>query len=546
MLESIYKRIWEKRLWMLFLFGLFMLYGCGSDHDNSSPGSETLNVSGSDVALQGTQMQIEVSLGNVSQSGLKVGVSADSVTDVSLSFTEPNNEQKFGISYAPSCSTLSSTDTCVITLTPNSEALSLSGSKVGYVISAYSGTTKITSDESTFTMKTLNLSSSLDSIGAGFSDVLTVSNDSGISIDLTGAQFSSSDGSLSFSNNTCSGTLSNESSCTVDLSVSNSASSANAEISMRNATGITLLTDTVPIVRPVITASPSAISLTPNDSQSISIMNTSPVVVTGISVALPSLTDVSVTQNTCSDISSLSASGGSCMITFQSGTAPDGDGIIEVNADNADSVSSNISASTPLLLSASLSQNHITTNSFANKQMILTLQNNSSTVTINNLSLTIGVTDLSEISYLSSCANLYSNILPPGVSCQYVLDYTPDEITIPSVETGDIQISGDGMQSVSKSVSFSNYADFYNAPQNTQLTHLGIADHTVRGVFASGSNIYAATDGGLSISTDSGSTWSNKTTADGLGNNTVYSVFASGSNIYAATYGGLSISKDNL
>ena len=65
------------------------------------------------------------------------------------------------------------------------------------------------------------------------------------------------------------------------------------------------------------------------------------------------------------------------------------------------------------------------------------------------------------------------------------------------------------------------------------------------GVYASGSSIYAATIGGLSISTNGGSSFTNYTTAQGLGNNDVYGVYASGSNIYAATNGGLSIAQQS-
>jgi len=72
----------------------------------------------------------------------------------------------------------------------------------------------------------------------------------------------------------------------------------------------------------------------------------------------------------------------------------------------------------------------------------------------------------------------------------------------------------------------------------------GLGDNIVYGVYASGSTIYAATFGGLSISTDGGASFTNKTTTNGLGNNTVKGVYASGSMVYAATSGGLSISTD--
>ena len=72
----------------------------------------------------------------------------------------------------------------------------------------------------------------------------------------------------------------------------------------------------------------------------------------------------------------------------------------------------------------------------------------------------------------------------------------------------------------------------------------GLGNNIVNGVYASGSNIYAATRGGLSISTNGGSSFTNYTTANGLGDDIVIGVYASGSSIYAATVGGLSISAN--
>jgi len=83
-------------------------------------------------------------------------------------------------------------------------------------------------------------------------------------------------------------------------------------------------------------------------------------------------------------------------------------------------------------------------------------------------------------------------------------------------------------------LSFTNYT-----------TAQGLGNDNLFGVYASGSNIYAATvGGGLSISTNGGSSFTNYTTSNGLGSNIVYGVYASGSSIYAATGGGLSISTD--
>jgi hypothetical protein len=66
----------------------------------------------------------------------------------------------------------------------------------------------------------------------------------------------------------------------------------------------------------------------------------------------------------------------------------------------------------------------------------------------------------------------------------------------------------------------------------------------MNGVYASGSSIYAATSGGLGISTNGGSSFTNYTTANGMGDASVKGVYASGSSIYAATdFGGLSIAQ---
>ncbi len=47
----------------------------------------------------------------------------------------------------------------------------------------------------------------------------------------------------------------------------------------------------------------------------------------------------------------------------------------------------------------------------------------------------------------------------------------------------------------------------------------GLGSNGVNGVFAVGSTVYAATSGGLSISTDGGATFTNRTTTEGLGSN---------------------------
>jgi len=91
-------------------------------------------------------------------------------------------------------------------------------------------------------------------------------------------------------------------------------------------------------------------------------------------------------------------------------------------------------------------------------------------------------------------------------------------------------------------------ADFTN-----KTTTSGLGDDLIYQVYFDGSKIYAATDGGLSISSDGGNTFVNKTTANGLGANPVTNIYVYGSMIYAFTGNfssniktqyGLSISSD--
>jgi hypothetical protein len=71
--------------------------------------------------------------------------------------------------------------------------------------------------------------------------------------------------------------------------------------------------------------------------------------------------------------------------------------------------------------------------------------------------------------------------------------------------------------------------------------HSYLGRNDVRGVYASGNSVYVATTGGLSVSTNGGTSYTNYTTADGLGKNFVRGVYASGNTIYAATDGGVSL-----
>jgi hypothetical protein len=72
----------------------------------------------------------------------------------------------------------------------------------------------------------------------------------------------------------------------------------------------------------------------------------------------------------------------------------------------------------------------------------------------------------------------------------------------------------------------------------------GLGSNTAYGVYVVGSTVYAATNGGLAISTNGGATFTNRTTANGLGSNTSNDVYAVGSTVYVGTAIGLAISTN--
>lgn len=70
----------------------------------------------------------------------------------------------------------------------------------------------------------------------------------------------------------------------------------------------------------------------------------------------------------------------------------------------------------------------------------------------------------------------------------------------------------------------------------------GLASDTVRRVYVSGTTVYAATEEGLSVSTNGGVTFTTYTPANGLGDLGTNAVYVSGGKVYVATYNGVSIS----
>ena len=90
----------------------------------------------------------------------------------------------------------------------------------------------------------------------------------------------------------------------------------------------------------------------------------------------------------------------------------------------------------------------------------------------------------------------------------------------------------------------SNLSNEHSPSEHSPESKKGIQSFNVLQVYKSGNDILAATDAGLSISRDDGSSWTTKTYQDGLPGNHIYGFVANASFICLATKGGLSYSTD--
>ncbi len=539
------------RIYMIVATTL-LLMGCNTDYDsgktNNNATVPSLSVSSNDVILQGSSMQILVSLASLSQDDFTIQSSMDSsqsLNNVTFNFIDTDDYSKFNIGYSTACSNLTDAETCVITLTPNTSALALSGNQISYYISALSGSTPLISDPSYFAMKTLNVNTSVDDLGAGTSEILTVSNDSGMDIDLTGAQFLSDSPNVSFSDNNCNGMLADQHSCIVTVTANDSSISQEARISMINASGVFIFSDSISIIRPSIDISPSSeINLEPNESQLVTISNNSTVDIKELMLNLPNINDVTINANSCGSLLSAESN---CSIMLNAGTTPKGEGVITASAENADSQHKIISAITRPFLSIALSQDYIASNSLANKQVTVTVQNTSESTSLGNLTLNFSpaLSSFQIVPFLSSCNYLTGGILLPQQHCQYTIAFNPATTTIALSQDVKIQAIANGGASAQKTLSSTVYPTFYSLPVNASNTKTSIAASNPYAVAVSGDNIYLGTSSGLSISNDGGVRWKNLTAANGLAASNISSILLYNDRIYVGTNQGLSISDNN-
>ncbi|MBL6990459.1 MAG: hypothetical protein ISR65_11800 [Bacteriovoracaceae bacterium] len=130
------------------------------------------------------------------------------------------------------------------------------------------------------------------------------------------------------------------------------------------------------------------------------------------------------------------------------------------------------------------------------------------------------------LSISEDSGRIFTNLLSGDTYTDVTVD-SSGKIYAASQSTG-IYISTDGGST------FANKNNATNSLADDSVNHLTVADN----------KILASTPNGLSISEDQGQTFTTKTTNNGLGSNLIHSTFVDGTTIYAATDEGLSISTD--
>ena len=545
---------------LVLAISALLLGGCSGGGSSTSNTKTSLYVSGDSELIAGSSANVSVSLGTTSLPVAQSAQTATEATNIQLHFASPANAaEDFSVHRSANCDHLTGLNVCHLTITSNNKALGLRNDSISYTVSAQEAGQMIVSPKERFQIKTLysRISSAeslgYDVLGIGSTGTLTIENRTGMAINLTDYQLSSS--AMAFSDNGCTGELGNGAQCQANVTVNEQVKPGTVHYYLKSPQGVEAVDEQVSIIQPVLRLSPTTASLLPFGNKQFTVKNTSDVTATGLNISLPQIQGVSEKSTTCQNGSSLSA-GQSCTITLKTNSNPaDGSGELKVSSTYAKAVTAKVSASTPQAMSIGLSTPSITTNSGANKQVVVTVANNSHTplytlsaVASNSELPGVEANALKVVPFLSSCADFtQNNPLSAGQSCRFVMDYVPGEVSQKQWLDYQITVSAAGSASISKPLQVNAYPMFYTIPQDTQR-YLpgppGIVNQVVVSP-VSPETIYAATGGGLAITRDGGESWQNYTTVDGLRSNSISGLVVSNDKIYLATQRGVSIFNTN-
>ncbi|MCF6776392.1 hypothetical protein L3V83_07365 [Thiotrichales bacterium 19X7-9] len=550
----------------------FTLYGCNSDEVSSSDDSEkpsnntvyTLTDSHStNIAVIASPYEINVNL-EFKNDNFQVGVQSTDeaqASNIQLNFSDPQNTNRFNVSYSAACDKLDMHSTCQITLVPNNDAYQIDNQSVEYYITATLDGSLTQLEPENLNVKSLTTKPNAF-LGSGGHTQLTIYNNTGVDVDLTDYQFKSNDDQLmvqlpaaldvAIKNDV----LPNGKHFVVDVQASTNHTTYRSQVAMVNSSGIDAATSKVTVIRPIVEILSQRISLHSLEDKTIKVKNLSPVEAKGVIISLPDLEGVKVISNQCQlegqDSFNLKPYA-NCSITFRTLARPHGSGEITISKDiNANfstpKSSVAISAYTPAKLAVSIFPKEFTISSYANKEVTVTVVNNSD-LEISDLNSKLSALTHKFIINPKKTTCQKTTVLGSEASnnsCVYVYEYESGKIEEPSHPNVRVTVTGKNALPQVKRLKINNYPEYYSIPQNASRVHDGLADNvTYTTSVDSKGVIYAGTTGGLSISKDGGKTFIYKTTADGLAGNKVSSIFIdSDDTLYIGTNMGLSISED--
>lgn len=196
--------------------------GDSSDTDDSNSNDDhnpvsSMSISSDNLAVLGDSTTVSVSM--ATPNNLKVAQLADS-TKVTLTFNNSSDAAKINVSASPTCDNLTTSNSCVFTITPNSDASLLTNQAIGYNINVVDNKGDQKSYARTLTIKSLDISAPTLSKTNTNTYTLTISNNSSKSVDLSdGISYDGSSSKVLSMINNCPEILTDGESCELSVNI---------------------------------------------------------------------------------------------------------------------------------------------------------------------------------------------------------------------------------------------------------------------------------------------------------------------------------------
>ncbi|MCF6777945.1 lamin tail domain-containing protein, partial [Thiotrichales bacterium 19X7-9] len=291
-------------------------YGCKSEIPSSSdnsdqPANQTIynltDSHSSDTAVIASPYEVDVNLESET-SNLQVGVEPTAeaqASNIQLHFLDPQNTNRFNTTYSDACNSLDTSSSCQITLVPNNNAQLIDNQTVGYYITGNINGSLTRLKPEYFIVKSLTTEPNAF-IGSGGQSQLTIYNNTGVDVDLSGYQFKSDDTQLSAQLSEALQTgnnyvLANNKKFIVNVSATDDHTNSRSAVLMVNSTGINAVDSTINVIRPSVNLSPNQLTLWPNQTRTITIENNTPALAKVSDISLSNTDGVSLDTSNCDD-----------------------------------------------------------------------------------------------------------------------------------------------------------------------------------------------------------------------------------------------------